>query len=68
MNTCGGPTDDLGATNGGLYDWNEGAELRFEDTVEVVGSSHRDEAVAVGELGEDTDVVGVLVLAAIGHV
>lgn len=63
----GGPSDDARATNSGLDDGNEGAELALENTVEVVRTAGCDQAVAVGELGEDADVVGVLVLYSVGH-
>ena len=63
----GGPADDPGAADGGLYDGDEGAEFALEDGVEVVGAPRRDEAVAVGEFGEDADVVGILVLYSVGH-
>lgn len=62
-----GPSDDASATNSGLDDGNEGAELTLENTVEVVGAPSCDQAVAIGEFGEDADVVGVLVLYSVGH-
>jgi hypothetical protein len=50
-----------------LDDGDEGAEFRLEDGVEIVGSTGGDKAVAVGEFGEDTDIVGVFVLDSVCH-
>ena len=63
----GGPADDPGAADGGLDHGDEGAEFALEDGVEVVGASRCDEAVAVGKFGEDTDVVGILILYSVRH-
>lgn len=42
-------------------------KFRFEDAVEVLAAADGAERVAVGELGEDTDLVGVLELSAGRH-
>lgn len=42
-------------------------QFRFEDTVEVLASADGAERIAVGELGEDTDLVGVFKLGAGRH-
>ncbi len=64
---CSGASDDSGSSDGCLDDWDERAQFAFKDTVEVVGASSCDEAVSVGEFGEDADVIGVLVLYSVGH-
>ena len=50
-----------------MDDGDERAEFGLEDGVKVVGATSCDEAVAVGEFGEDTDVVGVFVLDSVCH-
>ncbi len=65
--TCGGPPDNSGACNSGLDDGNVGSQFGFEDRVEVVGPSCCDQAVAVREFGEDSDIVGIFVLHSICH-
>ena len=65
--TSGGSTNDAGASDGSLDDGDEGAELTFEDGVEIVGSSCCDETITVGEFRKDTNIVGVFVLDAICH-
>lgn len=62
-----GPSNNASATNRGLDDRNERAELALENTVEVVRTAGCDEAVSVGEFSKDSDVVGVLVLYSVGH-
>ena len=63
-----GSSHNSGSSDGGLDDGDEGAELTFEDGVEVVGSSCGYEAVSVGEFGEDSDIIGIFVLYSVCHV
>ena len=35
----GGSSNDSGTTNSGLDDWDEGAQLRLKDAVEVIGTT-----------------------------
>lgn len=63
----GCPANNASASDCGLDDGDEGAEFALEDGVEVVGAPCGDEAVAVSEFAEDSDVVGVLVLHSVGH-
>ena len=63
-----GSSYNSGSSDGGLDDGDEGAELTFEDGVEVVRSSCGYEAVSVGEFGEDSDIVGIFVLYSVCHV
>lgn len=51
-------TNGAGFTDCGVDDGDVISELLFEDGVEVLGSTEGTEAVSVGELGKDTDVVG----------
>lgn len=51
----GQATDDVGAGDGAVADWDDVLELGLEDGVEVLGSADGDESVGVGERGEDTD-------------
>lgn len=53
--------------NAGVNDWDVVGEFRFEDAVEVLAASNGAERVAVGELGEHADLVGVLELGAGRH-
>ena len=46
-----------GFTDGGVDDGDVIGELLFEDGVEVLRGTEGAEAVGVGELGEDTDVI-----------
>ena len=62
-----GAADDAGAAHSGLDHRHERSELALEDAVEVVGSAGSHEAVAVGKLAEDADIVGVLVLDPVCH-
>jgi hypothetical protein len=62
-----GASDDAGAPDGGLDHRDEGAKFALEDRVEVVGAPRCDQAVAVCKLGEDANVVRVLVLHSVRH-
>ena len=48
-------SDDSSSSDGGVYYRNNVLELSLEVGVEVDGSSDGGKAVAVGELGEDSD-------------
>ena len=56
------PTDDARATDGGVHDGDDVAELCLKGRVEVGAALDGDEAVRVGELGEDADVAAVFEL------
>ena len=60
----GEAADDAGAADGGVYDWDDFAEVGLEGGVEVCAALDGDEAVGVGELGEDADVAAVFELEA----
>ena len=51
----GQATNDVGAGDGAVADWDDVLELGLEDRVEVLGSADGDKSVGVGEGGEDTD-------------
>jgi hypothetical protein len=53
----GGSADDASAAHSGLDDRDEGTELRLEDTVEVVGATGCDQAVAVCQFRKHSNVV-----------
>ncbi len=60
---AGGETaDDARAADGGVHDGQDVAELGLEGRVEVGAALDGDEAVRVGEFGEDPDVVVVFEL------
>jgi hypothetical protein len=58
----GEAADDANAGNGGVNDRNVVGKLRLVDRVKVLGTALSDQAVLVGELGKDADVVAVLEL------
>jgi hypothetical protein len=49
-----------------VHDGNVVGQLRLKDGVEVLAAADGDKAIGVGELGEDADVVLILVLATCG--
>lgn len=51
----------------GVHYWDVICELGFEHAVEVFAPTDGAQCVAVGELGKDSDLVGVLELSAGGH-
>jgi hypothetical protein len=60
----GETADDARAADGGVHDGDDVAELGLEGGVEVGAALDGDEAVGVGELGEDADVAVVFELEA----
>jgi hypothetical protein len=58
----GETADDPGAADGGVHDGEHVAELGLEGRVEVGAALDGDEAVGIGELGEDADVAAVFEL------
>jgi len=60
----GEPADDARAADGGVHDGEHVAELGFEGRVEVGAALDGDEAVGIGEFGEDADVAAVFELEA----
>lgn len=53
--SSGQATNDVGTSDGGVDNWDNVLELSLEDGVEVLGGADGDQAVGVGESGEDTD-------------
>lgn len=54
--------DDARAGDGAVGDGDEVGQLGFEDGVEILRGADGDEAVGVGQVGEDADLVGVFKL------
>lgn len=55
-------THDSCAGNSAVCNWNEVCEFGFENGVEILGCADGDQTIAVGEICEDTDFVGVFKL------
>ena len=53
--SSGQATDDVGTSDGGVDNWDDVLELGLEDGVEVFGGADGNQAVGVGEGGENTD-------------
>ncbi len=51
----GQATNDVGAGDCAVADWDDILELGLEDGVEVLGSADGDKGVGVGKGGENTD-------------
>ncbi len=62
-----GSADDSGSTNSGLDDWDKGPEFTLKHAVKVVRATCCDQAVAVSQLREYSNVVRVLELDAVRH-
>ena len=62
--TCRQTTDYPRAAYAGVHDRNDISQLAFKSRVEVCAALDGSEAVAVGQLGEDSDVAAVLELNA----
>ncbi|GMF12328.1 unnamed protein product [Phytophthora lilii] len=58
---------EAAAGDAGVHHGDVVGQLRLERAVEVLGAAHAHQAVRVGELGEDADLVAVLELAADRH-
>ena len=65
--SCTKAADDAGTGDGAGNEGDEVGEFGFEDGVEDGGGAEGEEAVGVGEVGEDADFVGVLELGADCH-
>ena len=53
--SSGQAADDVGTSDGGVDNWDDVLELGLEDGVEVLGGADGNQAVGVGEGGENTD-------------
>ena len=65
--SCAEAANDAGTGDGAGNEGDEVGEFGFEDGVEDGGGAEGEEAVGVGEVGEDADFVGVLELGADCH-
>lgn len=59
--SSGQATDDVGTSDGGVDDRDDVLKLGLEDGVEVLGGADGNQAVGVGEGGENTDPEMMLV-------
>ena len=53
--SSGQATDDMSTSDGGVDNWDDVLELGLEDGVEVFGGADGNQAVGVGEGGENAD-------------
>lgn len=60
--TCREAANDTASSDGGVDHGDVISEFRLKNRVEVLGAAHSNQAVGVGQLGEDADFVVVLVL------
>ena len=65
---CSHAADDTSACDSGVGDGNGVSQLSFKGGIEVLRPTQRHEAVGIGELGKDTDFIGVFELCSGGHV